>query len=164
MHFLKSADIHQLLSRLASNSAVYVPYTHNDKQYFLSSWTEKSAESESFLFNAFRMVLPFLKAFFFQPKCLVAQYPSVSSTVETLEKRQIIFGVKACDLLGKKVLDTIFLNGEYIDPLYERRSKNTVIISGDCTASLHSCFCTMVGLQPYPEKGYDLNMSPVNGG
>jgi len=94
----------------------------------------------------------------------VAKYPSVSPTAEAFEKRQVIFGLKACDLLGKKVLDEVFLKGEYIDSLYERCSKNTIIISGDCTEALPSCFCTMIGLQPYLEEEYDLNMSPVNGG
>lgn len=163
MYFLKFTDITQLIARLASANTVYVPHTHNE-QYFLNSWNGKGAESESFTFNPFRTALPSLKGLFFQPKCLVAEYFPVSSTVEASEKRQIIFGVKACDLLGKKVLDTIFLNGEYIDPLYDRCAKNTVIISGDCTEALQSCFCTMVGLQPYPEEGYDLNMSPVNDG
>jgi len=163
MYFLKFTDITQLIARLDSANTVYVPHTHNE-QYFLNYWNEKGAESESFTFNPFRTALPFLKALFFQPKCLVAEYFPVSYTVEASEKRQIIFGVKACDLLGKRVLDTIFLNGEYVDPLYDRCAKNTVIISGDCTEALQSCFCTMVGLQPYPEEGYDLNMSPVNGG
>lgn len=164
MHFLKSANVTQLIARLSSISTVYVPYTLDDKQYFMSSRMEKKAEEESFSFNPFRTALPFLKALFSQPKCLVAQYFSDSAAVKTFERRQIIFGVKACDLLGKKVLDTVFLKGEYIDPLYKRLSENTLIISGDCTEALQSCFCTMVGLQPYPEEEYDLNMSPVNGG
>jgi len=112
MHFLKSANMPQLIARLSSISTVYVPYTLDDKQYFMSSWMEKKSEEESFSFNPFRTALPFLKALFSQPKCLVAQYFSESAAVETFERRQIIFGVKACDLLGKKVLDTVFLKGE----------------------------------------------------
>jgi len=163
MNYIKFTDIAQLIDRLASSNTVYVPYTHDNK-YFLSSWNGKGAESKSFLFNPFRTALPFLKALFFQPKCVVARYLPVSDTVEASEKQRIVFGVKACDLLGKKVLDTIFLKGEYVDPLYSGNSENTVIISGDCTEALESCFCTVVGLQPHPEEEYDLNMSPINGG
>ena len=164
MHFIRFANVPQLIARLLSTSDVYVPYSHCDKQYFINPWMESSPEHESFLFNPFRTTLPFLKALFFQPKCPVVQYLPTSIPTENNEKRQIIFGVKACDLLGKKVLDTIFLKGEYVDPFYKKRSEDTVIISGDCTQALDSCFCTMVGLQPYPEEEYDLNMSPVNGG
>jgi len=163
MHFLKSADITKLIAYFAANGTVYVPYSHNN-HYFLNSWVEKRNKSESFVFNPFRTALPFLKTLLFQPICIASRYSSDSIAAETIEKRQIIFGVKACDLLGKKVLDTIFLNGEYVDSIYKKRSENTIIISGDCTESLQSCFCTMVGQQPHPEKGYDLNMSPVNGG
>jgi len=164
MHFIKSSNMPRFIARLSSISTVYVPYTLDDKQYFINSWVEMRAKDESFSFNPFRTALPFLKAFLSQPKCIVAEYLLESSTMETFEKPQIIFGMKACDLLGRKVLDTVFLKGEYIDPLYKRRSENTIIISGDCTEALQSCFCTMVGLQPYPEEQYDLNMSPVNGG
>lgn len=164
MHFLRFANVHQLIARLFSTSAVYVPYTQDDKQYFMNSWRENRTQQESFLFNPFRTALPFLKALFLKPKCSVSQYFSTSPEVENFKRRQIIFGVKACDLLGKKVLDTVFLNGEFVDPFYKNLSKETVIISGDCTEALQSCFCTMVGLRPYPEEEYDINMSPVNGG
>jgi formate hydrogenlyase subunit 6/NADH:ubiquinone oxidoreductase subunit I len=39
-----------------------------------------------------------------------------------------------------------------------------LILSGDCTGCAESCFCTMLGDRPYPDQGFDLNLSPTDRG
>ncbi|MCM8769554.1 MAG: 4Fe-4S dicluster domain-containing protein [Candidatus Omnitrophica bacterium] len=77
---------------------------------------------------------------------------------------RVILGVTACDLAGLQVLDRIFAQSDFKDPNYQKRRERTLIISGDCYAPIDVCFCEKVGLQPYPEKGFDLNVSALEGG
>lgn len=68
-------------------------------------------------------------------------------------------GVKACDLRATAILDHIFLDPDFVDPFYKSRRDNLVIISDDCLEPKDCCFCVLVGLNPFPEKGFDLNLS-----
>ncbi|MFC1556532.1 4Fe-4S dicluster domain-containing protein [candidate division KSB1 bacterium] len=165
MHYLASSDIRRLLERLHSSSNVFIPYTNNDNNhFFVKNWTQEDTQSGSFVFNAYRTSLPFTKWLLNPPVSITAQYTLGAVFTKAADKTQIIFGVKACDLSGKKVLDAVLLKGDYVDLLYKQQSESSIIISGDCKEALPSCFCTLVGNKPYPEEGYDLNMSPITGG
>lgn len=76
---------------------------------------------------------------------------------------QAVIGAKGCDLRALAVLDFVFA-GDVADPFYAANRERTLIISSDCTAFKEVCFCTLTGGKPYPERGYDLNLSPVEGG
>jgi ferredoxin len=54
--------------------------------------------------------------------------------------------------------------GEFQDPLYRARRQGAVLVSVDCAAAAPTCFCTAVGARPHADAGYDVNLSPVNGG
>ena len=75
-----------------------------------------------------------------------------------------MLGARACDLAALKVLDWVFLQGDFADPGYGARRESTLIVSTDCTAPMDVCFCTYLGGRPHAEEGYDLNLSPVDGG
>ena len=53
-------------------------------------------------------------------------------------------------------------------PPYQKVSQyfrdNSLLISSDCLGLDEYSFCTLLGSHPYPEGGFDLNLSPVNGG
>jgi len=163
MHFLKNADVPEFISRLAMDNTVYLPTSH-DKGYFLQPLTDEGIKSNTFLFNSVRTALPLLKSLLFPLRCISSRYSTEKEKSKTAGKPNVLFGIKACDLLGKKVIDTVFLKGDYVDGLYKANCENTVIISGDCTEALPNCFCTVVGVQPHPTELYDLNMSPIDGG
>ncbi len=110
---------------------------------------------ESAIIGQHRAMQP-VKTFFFPIKEEVTHEPSPHKTV--------ILGLKACDLAHLQIIDSIFAGGVTPDPYYTLRRQNTLIISSDCDTCLPSCFCTMIGNQPYPTKGFDLNLSPVGSG
>ncbi|HPP66726.1 MAG TPA: 4Fe-4S dicluster domain-containing protein [bacterium] len=80
------------------------------------------------------------------------------------KKEKIIIGPANCDMYALKVLDNVFLNQEYKDPNYQTRRNNTAIISTDCFHPLSVCFCQILGIKPYPEDGFDLNLSAMEDG
>lgn len=77
-----------------------------------------------------------------------------------LEKPWLFLGVKACGLAALPIIDQAF-GGDFADPLYQKRREESIIVSSDCTQPWETCFCTLVGGQPYPTKGFDLNLSKV---
>jgi len=77
-----------------------------------------------------------------------------------LEKPWLFLGVKACDLAALPILDQAF-GGDFADPLYQKRREDSILVSSDCTQPWETCFCTLVGGQTYPKKGFDLNLSKV---
>ncbi len=103
-----------------------------------------------------------IKSFLFSPREQVASFPDRLEPEEP-EKR-ILFGVKDCDLLGLKVHEKMFLEGDFKDPFYEARLKNTILIAADCPDPEDSCFCNLVGRKPYATEGADIVLSVLDNG
>jgi len=77
--------------------------------------------------------------------------------------RRIIIGVKACDLKALGLLDRALLESGFTDPAYKKWRDNTLIISSDCDYIHTTCSCNLVNGFPYPENGFDLNLSSIDG-
>ena len=67
-----------------------------------------------------------------------------------------VIGVRACDLAGLDIQDTIFLNGTYPDPSYQQRRENLFLIAVNCTRAHSTCFCASMGTGPKARQGFDL--------
>jgi ferredoxin len=68
-------------------------------------------------------------------------------------------GVKNCDIVSLDIQDFVFKENDPADPFYTEKRDNTTIISCDCNRLWESCFCVALDITPYPEKGFDLNLS-----
>ena len=75
------------------------------------------------------------------------------------EKKQVLVGIKACDIQSLPIQDFVFMNNDPKDPFYTAKREGTYIISSDCDLLYESCFCTAAGNVPYPGGGFDLNLS-----
>lgn len=104
--------------------------------------------------NGFRTVDP-VKVLFYRFRERV--FPSPEATGSRL-----LLGVKACDLQGLTVLDRALLNGSFADPAYLAWRESTTIVSADCTALAPNCHCILVDGRPYPETGFDVNLSRLD--
>ena len=101
-----------------------------------------------------------LKPLLFEARLDVGEVLGAGGAPDAGGAPQAVFGAKACDLASLAVLDFVFAD-ETADPFYARNRRRTLIVSSDCTAFKEVCFCTLVGGKPYPEKGFDLNLSPA---
>lgn len=100
-----------------------------------------------------------LKIFFYPPRDQVLPLPA------TVSKKRLIFGVKNCDLHALTILDRALLEDDnFTDLNYKNCREATYIIGADCTEISPACHCNLVGLKPYPEVNYDLNMSRTQAG
>lgn len=126
-----------------------------------------AANWQKFLFSlsrSYRLITPPretpVKTFFFAPKEIVAAY----SGKEQKTTPFALIDVKACDLASLRVLDSVFIAGDFVDPIYEKARRAALLISTDCVSANPSCFCTEVGGSPYPEIEYDINVTPLKEG
>jgi ferredoxin len=153
------SDFDKLLRKLSADCDLYAPAELADNFYYQKIGPDFV---EKVVYNSFRTAEP-IKSFFFPLKERVATYPKVSPSEEPSSKR-VIVGPKACDLKSLETLDYVFKEEDFLDPFYISKRENALLISSDCTSCKDSCFCTLVGLSPYPEKGFDLNLSQLKDG
>ncbi|MFH1875362.1 MAG: 4Fe-4S dicluster domain-containing protein [Candidatus Omnitrophota bacterium] len=78
-------------------------------------------------------------------------------------KPYCIVNAKNCDLASLATHDFVFL-GETPDQRYMEMRERNLIISSDCTSFKNVCFCLALDIKPYPEKLFDLNLSPIKNG
>ena len=108
--------------------------------------------------DAYRPTDP-LKIFFYPPREQVYPLPA------TGYKKRLFFGVKNCDLHALTILDRALLEDDnFTDLNYKKWREATYIIGADCTEITSACHCNLIGLHPYPDVNYDLNMSRIQAG
>ncbi|MFH1368176.1 MAG: 4Fe-4S dicluster domain-containing protein [Elusimicrobiota bacterium] len=152
--YISLANFNNFLQSLIKDSAAYGLVPDNDGKHL--HWEKIPFEKASDMtINKYRGVQP-LKNFVFPAKEEV--------TGDTGDTKFIVAGAKQCDIAHLATLDSMFIGGALIDPYYGLKRQSMIIISGDCDACAPSCFCTLMGGKPYPEKGFDINLSPVASG
>lgn len=73
-------------------------------------------------------------------------------------------GVRACELAAIAVQDRVFMNEQYVDPLYQARRQACCLIAVNCTQAASTCFCTSMGTGPACTAGFDLALTELANG
>jgi ferredoxin len=68
----------------------------------------------------------------------------------------VLIGVKACELAAIKIQDRIFLEGAFVNPVYQKRRESCLIVGVHCYEAGKSCFCASMGAGPNFQEGCDL--------
>jgi len=157
--FISDSNFLKLLDQLKKDYEVYVPVKKEDKRFYKKY---EDTSTEDIIIGEVRPFEP-LKAFFFKVREKVAD-DFKTDIPHSKDKPLAIAGVKACDLKGFKVQDYVFQNHDYQDPFYIKMREQNLIISSDCTCAINTCFCLALGIKPYPQEDFDINLSQVEGG
>ncbi len=158
MHYLSRDNLFAWLDRLKIDYDVFVPV----KKGTIRFYEEYSSPSQDIVIGEVRATEP-LKGFFTPVREKVAEL--FNPELPAMKRKPLaIVGVKACDLKGFLVQDHVFRNHGCQDPLYGRAREDNLIISADCTQVIDTCFCLALGVNPYPESHFDINLSEVTGG
>lgn len=72
--------------------------------------------------------------------------------------KRVVFGIRSCDVSALNIADRFFYLSGHIDPYYERRRKNTLLISIVCNVPDAACFCNGLGTGPYLKEGFDIQL------
>ena len=158
MQSISRENLFAWLDGLKADYEVYVPVKKGPFRFY-QQYTSPSAD---IVIGEVRAIEP-VKAFFTPAREKVAELfnPEIP---QKNQKPSAIVGVKACDLKGFLVQDGVFSNHRCQDPFYNRARQDNVIISADCTIAIDTCFCLALGVQPYPESHFDINLSEIKGG
>jgi len=162
LDFVSEKDLKEFLSRV-SPGALYGSYLRDEAHIF---GRIDDLEKVELGLRIARSPVP-AKTVFAPLRERVAVYPSRDYHWEVEipeESLPTVLGIRGCDLRALEFLDLIFLEDEVQEPFYAARRKNTVMITTDCAEIAPSCFCTVLGTPPYPEKGFDINLSPIEAG
>jgi ferredoxin len=70
-------------------------------------------------------------------------------------------GVRSCDLHAIAIQDKVFLNGRYVDRLYQARREKAFIVAVNCGEAGGTCFCASMGTGPKATSGFDLALTEI---
>lgn len=70
-------------------------------------------------------------------------------------------GVRACELHAIAIQDKVFMQGEFVDPIYQARREAALIIAVNCGAAGGTCFCASMNTGPQATSGFDLALTEV---
>ena len=146
------------LDAVAGDMELYAPKKFGEHYGFSRYDASSDVEPE---FNNIRVCSP-AKEFLFPMRELAAVFPEPASPEEV--KPFAVFGLKDCDLRAIEILDHVFKEEDFIDPLYISRREKMFVITADCYEPGQTCCCTLFDGKPYSEKGFDLNVSKVKDG
>ncbi|MBN1163761.1 MAG: 4Fe-4S dicluster domain-containing protein [Candidatus Krumholzibacteriota bacterium] len=166
MRFIDSTNFERLLKKLSSEGELFVPVRDEDSGKLHLQRAESFPLPEGTTFDGYRTVES-LKAFGQLVRSTVAEYPMPDGEAFESEGQFptfVVVGAKACDLYALKMVDKVLIEGEFTDPFYQSRRDHMIIISADCSECAESCFCNLLGKRPFPEEGFDLNISRISGG
>jgi len=124
-------------------------------------WQEYKGELEGLVVGEVRAQDP-LKQFVFSSKEKVSE--DFRGLEDKIDRPILLIGAKNCDLAGLDISDFVFTQGDFEDPFYVNRRQSMFIIASDCTKPIDTCFCTALGIKPYPEKNYDMGLSDIKEG
>jgi formate hydrogenlyase subunit 6/NADH:ubiquinone oxidoreductase subunit I len=106
------------------------------------------------------------KRFLFPPDQVLWEAERVKGGWRFVERTQeagkpAFIGVRACDLQALETLDRVFLRGAYVDPGYQARREQALIVAVNCTRAGGTCFCASMGTGPRVTFGFDLVLTEV---
>ena len=146
------------LDAVAEQMELYVPKKSGGHYIYVRYEPDGQVAVE---FNSIRAATP-VKEFLFPTLELAAVFPEPTEPEQA--RPFAVFGLKDCDLRSIEILDKVFEEEQFEDPLYVTRRQNMFIISSDCTEPGENCFCNLFEGRCSPDSGFDLNVSKINDG
>jgi ferredoxin len=70
-------------------------------------------------------------------------------------------GVRSCELHAITVQDKIFMGGPYVDPAYQARREDALIVAINCAQAGGTCFCVSMQTGPRATGGFDLALTEI---
>ena len=144
MYKIAAENLQALFQKIAADQDLYLPVKVSDQVNF-KAWSE---DAEVCL-DTLKTVKSPKDAFFPQSENLYTckkEEKNISIEPQALqEKNFVVFGMKACDIQGVKVLDNVFLS-DPIDTFYAARRNHGTIVALACHEPEESCFCKVFGI------------------
>jgi ferredoxin len=70
-------------------------------------------------------------------------------------------GVRPCELHAIAIQDRVFLQGAFVDPIYQHNREDLFVVALNCTQPGGTCFCASLGTGPRVDEGFDLALTEI---
>lgn len=144
MFKIKAENLPALFRTIAAERELYLPVKAGGQVNF-AAWSEEAEVS----LETLKTVKSPKDAFFPQSENLytcVRDGKKITIEPEVLKEQNfVVFGMKACDAQGVKVLDRVFLS-DPVDSFYAARREHGTIVALACHEPEESCFCKVFGI------------------
>jgi sulfhydrogenase subunit beta (sulfur reductase) len=150
-----------LIGRMSQDMPVYAPVKEGDYVLFramkrgeepLTDYANSRNAPKHFLFPQREELMKFIR----DGRDLILAGKDMG------EGDAVLFGVRPCDARSFALLDMIFDQEKYKDPLYiDKREKTTVIALACVHPPYSTCFCTAVGGSPLSSEGADILITDI---
>ncbi|MDJ0975301.1 MAG: 4Fe-4S dicluster domain-containing protein [Planctomycetota bacterium] len=160
---MRTASFAKLVEALGRDYDIYAPVQEEERLLLQRLVPGENGGGASVAWNPARLGES-LKPIWFQTSRVVSRWTAEGPEAGPTPRPRAIIGAKGCDLAALGIIDKVFRDHTFQEPGWCAAREQNLVISGDCTTCLDSCFCTMVGHAPHPEAHFDLNLSPLEGG
>lgn len=144
MYKIAKDDLTALFRAIAAGRELYLPVKLGGQVNF-AVWEEGDEVS----LETTKTVKSPKDAFFPQFETLYTckkEGKKLSIEPQALKDREfVVFGMRACDVQGVKVLDNVFLS-EPVDTYYAARREHGILVAMACHEPEESCFCSVFGV------------------
>ena len=141
---LNKKDVNEALRLLSGDAELYVPgEVGGVSRFVLWSNGELEPEYSNTLLPPKDILFPNTEKMY---SFKTSADPEISEAAEN--RRQIIFGIRPCDVSAIDCMDRVFLEKTFVDSFYARKRENTTLIAMACAAPGEFCFCDSMGLNP----------------
>ncbi len=141
---IEKQKLPELFAKIAAEQELYLPVNISGQVNF-AAWDEEVQVDLTTL----KSVKSPKDAFFPQSENLyTCKREGKKITIEPEELKNqsfVVFGMKACDVQGLKVLDQVFLS-DPVDTFYAARREHGVIVALACHEPEETCFCKVFGI------------------
>lgn len=154
MKALKKEKVNELLQLLATEGQLLTPQLVDGKTKF-AVWNKEARVS----LEKNTMLSP--KEILFHQTEIMYNYKADNlnaaiNEVAAAAEKQIVFGIRPCDVKSIRLMDLVFLTKGYEDEFYKNKRDKITLISIGCGKPEPTCFCTSMGVDPQYEEGADL--------
>ena len=128
-------EMRNILGELMKRKVVFAPASNGEVLDFL-----KVRDVNDIVLND---ELPYKspKEIFF-PRCeKIITFKDGEATSDVPTEQTVLFGARPCDLNALGIIKTIFTKGKFLDPFFQERYNNALIIGLACNAKKPACFC-----------------------
>jgi ferredoxin len=150
---IKIDDLKQLVAGIQKSFGMYGPVEEGGGVCLL-----ELEKGQAPLLDYQVLKKPIKGLFFPQSETILRAEGDSFESVPIPEQKRVVFGVRPCDARALQHLDSVFAEGEYRDPYYLARRRDTLILSLACGEPRDTCFCTSFGGGPFDEGGSDVLM------
>lgn len=154
---MKKDKLNQLIERLMKKFVLYAPVIKNEVPIF-----KKISDPENITLDFQNTAISPKDLFFKQTEPLFNFKLGKEMEINPIEpnEKSVILGIRPCDAKSLSIIDTVF-GGDYVDPYYNKRRQNSILIGLACNEPDLNCFCTSVKGSPTGTDNLDILLTDL---